>query len=580
MHAPAEAANNHVKDLLVGSERASQLKEETIQLPSWDLNFRQIWDIELLLNGAFSPLAGYLSRQDHEGVCREMRLADGTLWPIPINLDVTQEFAGKLSSGDRVALRHPEGMVLAVLTVSDIWEADRASEAQAVFGTTSEDHPGVNQVLVQSNPMYIGGTLEGLELPPHHTFRQLRHTPLELRAEFARLGWKRVVAFQTRNPMHRAHAELTHRAAAGNEANLLIHPVVGRTSPGDVDYFTRVNCYRAVLEHTPPGSSMVSLLPLAMRMGGPREAVWHSIIRRNYGCTHFIVGRDHAGPRDKEGKPFYGPDDARELAREHAPEIGIEIVPFEEMVYCEDRGEYMTRPEVPEGSRILNLSGTELRRRLREGLDIPTWFSYPEVIQEMRKSYPPRSRQGYTVFFTGLSGSGKSTVANILMAKLMEIDNRPVTLLDGDIVRKNLSSELGFSKEHRDLNIRRIGYVASEITKNRGVAICAPIAPYSNTRRSVRELINQYGGFIEVHVATPLEVCEQRDRKGLYAKARAGLIKGFTGLDDPYEAPEAAEVVIDTTAISAEEAARQVILLLEKEGYIAADAPGEGSEGA
>jgi sulfate adenylyltransferase len=292
------------------------------------------------------------------------------------------------------------------------------------------------------------------------------------------------------------------------------------------------------------------------------------------------VGRDHAGPRYREGKPFYGPDDARELAREHAPEIGIKIVPFEEMVYCEDRGEFMTRSEVPEGSRILNLSGTELRRRLREGLDIPTWFSYPEVIEEMRKRYPSRSRQGYTVFFTGLSGSGKSTIANILMAKLMEIDNRPVTLLDGDIVRKNLSSELGFSKEHRDLNIRRIGFVASEITKNRGVAICAPIAPYSRTRRSVRQLIDHYGGFIEVHVATPLEVCEQRDRKGLYAKARAGLIKEFTGIDDPYEAPEAAEVVIDTTAISAEEAARQIVLLLEKEGYIVADPPGEDSERA
>jgi len=334
------------------------------------------------------------------------------------------------------------------------------------------------------------------------------------------------------------------------------------------------------MPHMPPGSAMLSLLPLAMRMGGPREAVWHAMIRRNYGCTHFIVGRDHAGPRRKDGKPFYGPDDARELAVKHSKEIGIEIVPFEEMVYVEDRGEYMPRSTVPAGARILDLSGTELRRRLRDGSEIPAWFSYPEVIHELRKTYPPRSLQGYTVFFTGLSGSGKSTVANILVAKLMEIDNRPVTLLDGDIVRKHLSSELGFSKEHRDLNIRRIGYVASEITKNRGVAVCAPIAPYRKTRQIVRDMITQYGGFIEVFVSTPIEVCEQRDRKGLYAKARAGLIKEFTGIDDPYEAPENPEFVIDTSKLTAEEAARDIILLLEKEGFIMADRPEETEAGA
>jgi sulfate adenylyltransferase len=559
-----------VKTLLVRDGRRAELKEESVNLPSWDLDFRHIWDIELLLNGAFSPLQGYLGRADYEGVRDKMRLSDGSLWPIPINMDIKEEFAEKLSPGARVALRHPEGMVLAILTVSDIWKPDLKAEAQAVFGTTDDSHPGVSHLLHQSHPVYVGGTLEGVELPPHHTFRHDRHTPLQLRAEFARLGWEKVVAFQTRNPMHRAHVELTRRAAAQHEANLLIHPVVGRTSPGDVDYFSRVRCYEAVLNGYPPNSSMLSLLPLAMRMGGPREAVWHAIIRRNYGATHFIVGRDHAGPRDSEGKPFYGPYDAKDLAEKHAEEIGITIVPFEEMVFCEDRGEYLTRSEVPEGSRVLNLSGTELRRRLREGADVPAWFSYPDVIKELRRRYPPRSQQGYSVFFTGLSGSGKSTIANILMAKLMELDGRPVTLLDGDIVRKNLSSELGFSKEHRDLNILRIGFVASEITKNRGVAICAPIAPYTVTRRKVRELIGQYGGFIEVHVATPIEICEKRDRKGLYAKARAGLIKEFTGIDDPYEAPEKAEVVIDTSELSAEEAAQKVILFLEAEGFIAA----------
>jgi sulfate adenylyltransferase len=568
MNTMERSADVEVSTLLVDEGRAAELKSEAVHLPSWDLTFQQLWDLELLLNGAFSPLQGYLVRDAYEGVCREMRLPDGSLWPIPINLDIAEEQAETLSVGDRLALRHPEGMVLAVLTVSDIWKPDRQAEAEAVFGTANESHPGVSHLMNETHPIYLGGTLEGLDLPPHHTFRQLRHTPLELRAEFARLGWQQVVAFQTRNPMHRAHAELTRRAAAETEANLLIHPVVGRTSPGDVDYFARVRCYQAVLQHYPPGSSMLSLLPLSMRMGGPREAVWHSIIRRNYGCTHFIVGRDHAGPRDGKGNPFYGPYEAQELANKHAGEVGIQIVSFEEMVYCEDRGEYLPASEVPEGGRVLSLSGTELRRRLRQGLAVPEWFSYPDVITQLRKRYPPRSSQGYTVFFTGLSGAGKSTIANVLVAKLMELDTRPVTLLDGDIVRKNLSSELGFSKEHRDLNILRIGFVASEITKNRGVAICAPIAPYAETRRQVRELISQYGAFIEVHVATPLEVCEQRDRKGLYAKARAGLIKNFTGIDDPYEAPQEAEVAIDTSGLSAEEAAHKIVLYLESEGYV------------
>ena len=556
--------------LLVSGDRAAELKNEAVHLPSWDLTFRQIWDAELLLSGAFSPLQGFLNKADYGSVLDNTRLANNALWPIPIMLDVTREVAGTLEEGSRIALRHPEGMVLAVMTISDIWEADKEEEAQKVLGTTNTEHPGVFE-LYDSNPVYVGGTLEGLELPPHHTFRHLRHTPAELKQEFERLGWSKVVAFQTRNPMHRAHVELARNAAAQIDGNLLIHPVVGRTSPGDVDYFTRVRCYEHVLKHTPAHSAMVSLLPLAMRMGGPREALWHSMIRKNFGCTHFIVGRDHAGPRDASGEPFYGPYDAQELVKEHSAEVGIGLVPFEEVVYNENRGEYVARSAVPEGERILSLSGTELRRRLREGSDIPAWFSYPEVIQELRLRYPDRSHQGFTVFFTGLSGAGKSTIANVLMAKLMEIGSRPVTLLDGDIVRKNLSSELGFSKEHRDLNIQRIGFVASEITKNRGAAICAPIAPYRNVRRQVRELINSAGTFIEVFVSCPVEVCEQRDRKGLYAQARAGIIKGFTGIDDPYEEPENPEIVIDTTVMSAEKAALDILLYLENEGFIAAD---------
>ena len=369
--------------------------------------------------------------------------------------------------------------------------------------------------------------------------------------------------------MHRAHQELTLRASKEVEANLLIHPVVGMTKPGDVDHYTRVRCYQALLPRYPQKTAMLSLLPLAMRMGGPREAVWHAIIRKNHGCTHLIVGRDHAGPgSDSSGTPFYGPYDAQELLSAHEAEIGVAMVPFKLMVFVEETDSYMPIDEVPEGKRKLNLSGTELRDRLAEGKEIPDWVTFQTVAEELKRSHPPRYQQGFTLLFTGLSGSGKSTIANVLLVKLLEMGGRSVTLLDGDLVRKNLSSELGFSREHRDINIRRIGYVASEITKNGGAAICAPIAPFDAVRKQVRAMIEPLGGFMVVHVATSLEVCEQRDRKGLYAKARAGIIKEFTGISDPYEAPEDAEIIIDTADLTAEEAAQQIVLHLEKEGYV------------
>jgi len=408
-----------------------------------------------------------------------------------------------------------------------------------------------------------------VEPPLHYDFRHLRDSPKELRDRFSKLGWRKIVAFQTRNPMHRAHQELTFRAARDVEANLLIHPVVGMTKPGDVDHFTRVRCYENLLSHYPEQTTSLSLLPLAMRMAGPREAVWHALIRKNYGCTHFIVGRDHAGPgKDRDGNDFYGPYDAQELMREFEDEIGIQMVPFKMMVYVAERAQYVPVDQTSDDQTVLNISGTELRRRLQEGLEIPSWFSYPDVIAELRRTHPARHQQGFCMFFTGLSGAGKSTLANALMVKLMELGGRRVTLLDGDIVRKNLSSELGFSREHRDLNIRRIGYVASEIVKNGGIAICAPIAPYTATRRDVRDVIEEFGGFIEVHVATSLEICEERDRKGLYAKARAGLIKEFTGISDPYEVPENAEMTIDTATLSPEEAAQRMLVKLESLGYI------------
>ena len=459
--------------------------------------------------------------------------------------------------------------MVAVLHVEDQWKIDREQKAQSVFGTLDRKHPGVAHIFERTNNIAIGGRLEGVELPPHYDFVRLRLTPEQVRRRFSKLGWQRVVAFQTRNPLHRAHFELTLRAARDNGASLLIHPVVGMTKPGDVDHYTRVRCYQALMDRYPANTAMLSLLPLAMRMGGPREALLHAILRKNYGCSHFIVGRDHAGPgNDTNGQPFYGPYDAQELMKKHQDELGIEMVPFRMVVYAEDKDTYMPIDEVPEGTRTLSLSGTELRERLAEGRELPEWFTFPEVASQLRRTHKPRHQQGFTVFFTGLSGSGKSTVANVLLAKLLELGGRPVTLLDGDIVRKNLSSELGFSKEHRDLNIRRIGFVASEITKNGGIALCAPIAPYESVRRDVREMIQPGGGFILVHVSTPLEVCEQRDRKGLYAKARAGIIKQFTGISDPYEEPADAEIPLDTSELTPEEAAQLIVLYLEKEGYI------------
>jgi sulfate adenylyltransferase len=557
-------------NLILNREQAADTKAESRDFPSWDLTPRQICDLEMLLNGAFSPLTGFMNKADYEGVCENMHLTNGILWPMPITLDVSEAFAKTLKPGStKVALRDAEGVMIAILHVEDVWQPDRQVEAKSVFKTTSVAHPGVVYLMNRSNPWYIGGRLEGLQLPSHYDFKSLRLTPAELRTEFANSGWRRVVAFQTRNPMHRAHVELTFRAARQVEASLLIHPAVGMTRPGDVDYFTRVRCYQLLVGKYPAGTAKLSLAPFAMRMGGPRECVWHALIRKNYGCTHFIVGRDHAGPgKDTDGKPFYGPYDAQELFAQNQSEIGVTQVPFQMMVYLEDRDKYFPENEVPKDARVLNLSGTELRNRLNEGREIPSWFTFPEVATELRRSFPPRHKQGLTIFFSGLSGAGKSTIANVLMTKFLEVGGRPVTLLDGDLVRKHLSSELGFSKEHRDINIRRIGYVASEITKNGGIAICAPIAPYDATRKDVRTMIEPVGGFILVHLSTSVDVCEQRDRKGLYAKARAGILKEFTGISDPYEEPSDAEVRINTAELSPEEAAQEIILHLEREGFI------------
>jgi sulfate adenylyltransferase len=555
-------------NLLASPDRCAELQAESRDWLSWDLTQRQICDLELLMNGAFSPLRGFMCRADYESVCSSMRLTNGLIWPMPVTLDLPEKLATKLAPDAQLALRDSEGVMVAVLHVEEIWQPDRDAEVNAVYGTASRMHPGVTQVLERSNPWYVGGRVEGIRLPSHYDFRNLRLCPAQLRDEFSRLGWKKIVAFQTQDLMHRAHLELTWRAAKGADANLLIHPSVGATKPDDVEHYTRVRCYQALLAHFPAGSAKLSLLPLATRMAGPREAVWHAIIRKNYGCTHLIVGPNHAGPEKAAvGRPFYEPCDAQKLLCKHAFELGVQMVPVQTMVYVPEHGEYFPEHEVPAGATVANISGAELQNILNMGDDIPEWFTFPEVARQLRRTYRPRPEQGLAIFMTGLSGSGKSTIANALFIKLLEIGGRPVTVLDGDLVRKHLSSELGFSKEHRDINIRRIGFVAAEIAKNGGIALCAPIAPYDRVRKDVRAMVENGSGFILVHIATPIEVCEQRDRKGLYAKARAGVIPSFTGISDPYETPTDAEITIDTTRVSVEEAADQILAYLHSEGY-------------
>ena len=539
-------------DLMVGEERAVELKENSRDWPSLDLSPRQICDLELLLNGGFSPLTGFLNREDYESVCENSRLSGGALWPIPVTLDVSADLASEAKSSGMLALRDSEGVMLAALHVEDAWEPDRKSEATRVYGTEDAAQPAVRFLLEQSGTHYVGGRVEGLRSPVHYDFRKLRHSPRELRHEFDQLGWLRVVAFQTRHPMHRAEHELTLRAAKEAEANLLIHPIVGLTQAGDLDHYSRVHCYEAILGRYPQHTAKLSLLPLATRMGGPREALWHAIVHKNYGCTHMIVGSDA---------------DQKLLSR-HEPELGIGVIPFRTMVYAESEDAYVPRDEADEKARVLEITASDLSKRLDEDREIPEWFTFPDVAAQLQRRHPPRHRQGLTVFFSGLSGSGKSTIANVMLVKFLEMGGRPVTLLDGDIVRQNLSSELGFSKKDRDINIRRIGFVASEITKNGGVAICAPIAPYDRVRQDVRRLIEPLGGFVLVHVDTPLEVCEQRDRKGLYAKARAGIIKEFTGISDPYEIPVDADVKVKTVELTPEQSAQEVLLFLEHEGYV------------
>lgn len=556
---------DRLTNLLARPEERESLHRYAANLPRAQISLRNMCDLELLASGGFSPLQRFMGKEDYLSVLETMRLSNGTLFPLPVTLSVGKDFNAKLDG--EIALADQNNNLLAVMRVEEIYEWNKEREARFAYGTTDARHPTVAEMNALGE-LNISGGLRVIALPNHRDFTDLRFTPTETRKRLETLGHKNVVAFQTRNPLHRAHEEMTKRAATRVGGALLLHPVVGMTKPGDIDHYTRVRAYRALANrYYDSQKTLLALLPLAMRMAGPREAVWHAIIRRNYGANHFIVGRDHASPGvDSNGKSFYGTFDAQELFAKHADEIGVKLVAFEEMIYLPDEDRYEETSKAA-GKKTFALSGTEVRENyLYQGRTLPEWFTRPEIAAILQQSHPPRDRQGFCIWFTGLSGAGKSTTAEALTIKLLE-HGRQTTVLDGDVVRTNLSQGLGFSKEDRDINIRRIGFVASEIVRHGGAAVCAAVSPYRATRNECRAVIGDYH-FIEVFVDTPLETCEERDTKGMYALAREGKIKNFTGVDDPYEPPLNAEITIDTKTRTAEENAEKILAFLAEKGFV------------
>lgn len=552
-------------NLMESAASRAALERSASSLPSVRLSERSRCDLELLATGAFSPLDRFMSRGDFDNVVRTMRLANGVLFPIPIALPIADEV--RVEVGQDVALRGPRHELLAVMTVDEVYDWNRDDVARLVFGTNDTKHPLVAE-MASWGGRNMSGPLRVISPGSPRDFSELRRAPCEVRALLAGRGRANVVAFQTRNPVHRAHEELMKRAIAAIDGVLLLHPVVGMTKPGDVDHYTRVRTYRALIErYFSPERAVLSLLPLAMRMAGPREALWHAIIRRNYGASHFIVGRDHASPgNDSAGHPFYGPYDAQELVAKHAGEIGVEMIPFRELVYAEELAAYEELSRLPAGAKVLSISGTQVREMLEAGEPLPEWFTRPEVAAILAETYSQKYEQGFCVWFTGLSGAGKSTTAELVVNALLG-RGREVTLLDGDVVRTHLSKDLGFSKEDRDANILRVGFVAAEIVRHGGAVVCAVVSPYAAPRNAVREMIGS-ARFIEVFVDTPLEVCEARDEKGMYAAARRGEVPNFTGINDPYERPVAPELTLETTSVTAAANADTIVARLTNRGFL------------
>jgi sulfate adenylyltransferase len=563
-------------NLLVEGAERDDLARRAGEGPTLQLSPRSLCDLELLAMGGFSPLDRFMSQADYEAVLDRMRLANGLLWSIPITLPVAK--LDGIREGCEMALRNANNNLIAWMRVDEIYEADPHQEAAHGLGCSDEEHPTYREMLSWGK-YRLSGPLKVLEMPQHFDFPELRRTPAQVREALAQMGNPNVVAFQTRNPMHRAHEELSKRAARESGANLLLNPVVGMTKPGDVDHYTRVRIYKALVEnYYDPSTTLLSLLPLAMRMAGPREAIWHAIIRRNFGANHFIVGRDHAGPgKNSRGKAFYDPAAARELLQKHGDEIGVKCLPYEEMVYLADEDRYEQVTQVPPNRKVFSISGTQVRDQyLAKGRLLPSWFTRKETAEILSSAYPARHKQGFCIWFTGLPSAGKSTIADVLTVLLME-QGRQVTVLDGDVVRTHLSKGLGFSREDRDTNILRIGYVASEIVRHHGAVICAAVSPYRETRDRVRAMMRK-DAFIETFVDTPVEVCEQRDVKGFYGKARAGVIKGFTGVDDPYESPLNPEITLLTGKETTPQGnAERIVEYLIDQGFLQGE-PGKEEE--
>ena len=564
-------------NLVVTGDEREALVERASHLPSVQISARALCDLELIATGGFSPLTRFMGKADYERVLTEMRLKDGTLFPIPVTLPLDENTLP--SYAEAITLNDSRNNTIAVMEIEEVFPYDPQREARLVLGTTDPRHPLVSE-MVRWGKVYVSGELKVIDLPKYHDFVDLRRTPAQVRQMFAARGFTNVVAFQTRNPLHRIHEELTKRAAEEVDGALLIHPVVGMTKPGDVDHYTRVRTYRVLVEnYYEPEKTVLSLLPLAMRMAGPREALWHAIIRRNHGANHFIIGRDHAGPgNDSQGRPFYGAYEAQAMVAQYSDEIGVKPVEFKELHYLPEDDRYEEADKVPEGKTILTISGSQVRDDyLAKGKQLPGWFTRKETAEILGEMYPARHKQGVCIWFTGLSGSGKSTTAEVLTSLLLE-RGRQVSLLDGDVVRTHLSKGLGFSREDRDTNILRIGFVASEIARHGGTAISAAISPYRATRNEVRKMVGE--NFIEVYVDTPIEVCESRDVKGLYARARRGQITGFTGVDDPYEEPIDPEIILDTVSFSAEDNAVRIVKYLEECGFLQTDGVGSGVHAA
>ena len=556
-------------NLVIEENEREELLARASKLSSIKITMRNLCDLELLATGGFSPLKTFMGKADYERVLHEMRLTDGTLWPLPITL--TADAKELPTVGEDIVLRNTNNDVIAIMTLNEVYHWDPETEAALAYGSTDPRHPMVSE-MERWGKVCISGPIKVLNLPKYYDFIELRRTPAQVREILEEMGNTNVVAFQTRNPLHRIHEELTKRAAAQVKGSLIIHPVVGMTKPGDVDHFTRGRIYKALVEnYYEKNSTILSLLPLAMRMAGPKEVLLHAIIRRNHGANHFIVGRDHAGPgKDSTGKPFYGPYDAQEMMKKYEDELCVKMIPFEELVYLPDEDRYVEGKDIPAGARTLNISGTQVRDDyLTKGKLLPEWFTRPETAEILREMYPPRHKQGFCIWFTGLSGSGKSATTQVLTSLLLE-RGREIAILDGDVVRTHLSKGLGFSKEDRDTNILRIGFVAGEIVHAGGAVICAAISPYRSTRNEARKMVGD--NFVTVYMDTPVEVCEQRDVKGLYAKARqameAGKPMGFTGVDDPYEPPIDPEITLKGYGATPEENARIIVEYLEDQGYL------------